>query len=126
LSASGSPAPASAGSSGPSASIGGQIVARLADLKPREALAVVDPKTGDPAVLFRLASGKVVGYDAICTHAGCTVEFDSGSELLFCPCHGAVFDPAHSARVLAGPTRQPLFELPVTVDPTTGAISMSA
>ena len=48
---------------------------------------------------------------------------DSGSELLVCPCHGAVFDPAHQGRVLAGPTQKALLELPLTIDPSTGAIS---
>jgi Rieske Fe-S protein len=120
-----SPSSTAIDSSSPSAS-GGEVVAHLADILPHHALSVTDPVTGDPAVLFRLASGQVVGYDALCTHEGCPVEFDSGSELLVCPCHGAVFDPAHQARVLAGPTRQALLELPLSVDPATGAISITA
>ena len=100
-------------------------VAFLADVQPHEAFAITDPATGDPAFLFRLASGRIVCYDALCTHEACPVDFDPHAELLVCPCHGAVFDPAHDGRVLAGPTREPLPELPLTIDPVTGAITMS-
>jgi thiosulfate dehydrogenase (quinone) large subunit len=103
----------------------GPVVGQLKDLAKGAALAIVDPASGDPAVLVRLTDGRVVCYDAVCTHAGCTVEFDQPSELLFCPCHGAVFDPAHEARVLDGPTRTPLTMLAVTLDPSTGAIHIA-
>jgi thiosulfate dehydrogenase [quinone] large subunit len=84
-----------------------------------------DPQSGDPAVLVKLSTGKVVAFDAVCTHAGCTVEFDPGSRLLICPCHGATFDPARAAAVLGGPTNVPLAPLPITVDAKTGVISLS-
>jgi thiosulfate dehydrogenase [quinone] large subunit len=105
--------------------LAGQQVALVSDVKPHEALAITDPLTGDPAFLFKLASGRVACFDALCTHEGCPVEFDPSSELLFCPCHGAVFDPAHGAKVLRGPTRRPLAELPLTIDPQTGAITLT-
>jgi thiosulfate dehydrogenase (quinone) large subunit len=83
------------------------------------------PSSGDPAVLVRLASGKIVAFDAVCTHAGCTVEYDPGSRYLICPCHGATFDPARAAAVVGGPTDQPLPALPISIDSRTGAISLS-
>ena len=84
-----------------------------------------DPVSGDPAVIVKLASGRFVAFDAVCTHAGCTVEYDTGSKVLFCPCHGATFDPARKAAVLGGPTNVPLTELPISVDSRTGNISLS-
>ena len=84
-----------------------------------------DPTTGDPAVLVALASGTIVAFDAVCTHAGCTVNFDRLSGHLLCPCHGAIFDPAHEGAVLAGPTDQPLASLPIRIDPQTGVISLA-
>lgn len=87
-------------------------------------LAFQDPLTGDPGVLVKLASGKVVAFDAVCTHAGCTVEYDPTSRYLICPCHGATFDPSHAAAVVGGPTDQPLAPLPISVDSTTGTIRL--
>jgi thiosulfate dehydrogenase [quinone] large subunit len=87
-------------------------------------LAFQDPSTGDPGVLVQLPNGKVVAFDAVCTHAGCTVEYDSGSHYLICPCHGATFDPRRGAAVVAGPTDQPLIPLPISVDSRTGTISL--
>ena len=100
-------------------------LAFIGDVRPHEALAITDPGTGDPAFLFRLASGRVVCYDGLCTHEECPVDFDASSELFVCPCHGAVFDPAHSGRVLAGPTRRALPEIPLFIDPATGAITIA-
>lgn len=119
-------APVAAGSS-PAASAAppaaGQL-ATLTSLKPRSALPFVDPTTGDPAILIRLADGQVVAFDAVCTHAGCTVEYDPPSGLLGCPCHGAVFDPSHNADVLQGPAPVALAALPIVVNKTTGAITL--
>jgi Rieske Fe-S protein len=79
----------------------------------------------DPAVLIALPDGTFVAYDAICTHEGCAVDFDSRSQILFCPCHGAEFDATNHAKVLQGPARRPLPELPLAVDPVSGTISLA-
>lgn len=80
-----------------------------------------DPISGDPALLVHLPDGHFVAYDAVCTHAGCTVEYDPTQHQLVCPCHGAVYDPAHGAQVLAGPAPQPLATLQVTIEPNGNA-----
>jgi thiosulfate dehydrogenase [quinone] large subunit len=77
---------------------------------------------GDPGVIVRLTNGTFVAFDAVCTHAGCTVEWDAADGVLFCPCHGAAFDPAHQAAVIDGPTNQPLASLPIVVDAASGRI----
>ena len=72
----------------------------------------------------RLSDGSFVAYDAVCTHAGCTVQWDRQDKVLVCPCHGAVFDPADNAAVLDGPTNEPLARIAIAVDGQTGAISL--
>jgi Rieske Fe-S protein len=42
---------------------------------------------------------------AICTHAGCQVEYADGA--LHCPCHGSVFD-SRTGAVRRGPATRPL------------------
>ena len=69
--------------------------------------------------------GTLVAYDTVCTHEGCTVEWDGADKVLLCPCHGAAFDPPPTP-MLQGPTRQPLAALPITVDAATGTISLQA
>jgi thiosulfate dehydrogenase [quinone] large subunit len=77
-------------------------------------------------VIVKLADGSIAAFDAVCTHAGCTVQWDRADRLLLCPCHGAAFDPEHGAAVLDGPTSEPLATLPIQVDPVSGAISLRA
>ena len=101
-------------------------MANNGQLSSGSALGFTVPRSGDPGVLVRLRNGSVVAYDAVCTHQGCTVEFDTGSSLLFCPCHGAIFDPANHAAVLGGPTRQPLAQVRVVVDQASGDIRLSS
>ena len=72
-------------------------------------------KAGTPAVLFRTKSG-VFAYSAVCTHQGCTVAFNSASKKLQCGCHGAVFDPFNDAKVVTGPTNQPLPKISVATE----------
>lgn len=73
------------------------------------------PSTGDPGVVVGLSGSQVVAFDAVCTHAGCTVQYDPGQKLLICPCHGAEYDPAHQAAVVAGPAPTPLQPLQAAV-----------
>ncbi len=125
----GSPGPLGGGSGGPSLApaetvVPGEITT-VATVRAHRATPFTDPATGDPAVLVALSNGTIVAFDAICTHAGCTVAFDQLSGHLLCPCHGAIFDPAHGGAVLDGPTDQPLASLPIRIDQQTGVISLA-
>ena len=72
-------------------------------------------KSGSPAVLFKSKTG-VYAYSAVCTHEGCTVQYNSASKNLQCGCHGAVFDPGKDGTVVTGPTNKPLPKLKVAVE----------
>ncbi len=56
--------------------------------------------SGDPGIIIQSAAGVYECYDAVCTHAGCTVGYSSGT--IVCPCHGAQYSLATGA-VLSGP-----------------------
>ncbi len=100
----------------PVAPAGATFLGNVTGLPVNSAGQYTDPISGDPALLVHLADGQFVAYDAVCTHAGCTVQYDPSQLQLVCPCHGAAFDPAHGAQVLAGPAPQPLASLQVRID----------
>jgi thiosulfate dehydrogenase [quinone] large subunit len=85
----------------------GTKIGSVADLQRQGYLNFRDPTTGDPAVAVNTADG-VYAFDAVCTHAGCQVNYDSSQRVLVCPCHGATFDPSNGAAVLSGPAPTPL------------------
>ena len=105
----------------------GPTVANVSDFAQKSAIGFTDPASGDPAALIKLSDGTFVAYDLICTHAGCAVtNWDSKLQYLRCPCHGATFDAAHGARVVGGPAPSPLPEIPLGIDPQTGAITVAS
>jgi len=112
-------------SGGPGTSPARGEIASVATVRALRSFGFIDPASGDPAVLVALGDGTIVAFDAVCTHAACTVAFDRLSGNLLCPCHGAIFDPTHGARVLDGPTDVPLLALPIRIDPATGGISLA-
>ncbi len=69
---------------------------------------------GGPAVLFRTKAG-VFAYSRACTHQGCSVAYDSNSNLLICPCHGAQFDPSKDGAAVSGPTKIALPKIKVAI-----------
>ncbi|MFL6077043.1 MAG: TQO small subunit DoxD [Mycobacteriales bacterium] len=71
-----------------------------------------DPKTGKPAWLVGEGGQRCAAVSAICTHAGCTVEWNGGSGFQ-CPCHGSRYD--RTGKVLNGPATRPLPPVPVAV-----------
>ena len=71
--------------------------------------------SGDPGILIRTSTDAVCAFSAVCTHQGCTVDYDQASKELICPCHGARFDPLQNGKAIAGPTRIPLTEVSVQI-----------
>jgi thiosulfate dehydrogenase (quinone) large subunit len=113
----------------PTSSLPGGAIAKISDVQTNSSVNFTLPSTspfnGDPGILIHLNNGQFVAYDATCTHAGCPVDYDPSSQQLVCPCHGAAFDPAHSASVLNGPAQTPLTSVPIKVDQQAGTISLS-
>ena len=79
--------------------------------------AVGDYLTQNNITVIRLASGNVaasfVAVNNTCTHAGCTVSYQSPQQEFFCPCHGSIFDD--HGNVLQGPAFIPLTTYTVTI-----------
>jgi thiosulfate dehydrogenase [quinone] large subunit len=107
---------ANAGGGGKGTPAGGVLIGSVKTLPINSARSFTDPHTGDPAMLIHLNNGRFVAYSAVCTHAGCTVAYDSARAELVCPCHGSIYDPRHGAQVVAGPAPRPLPPVPVRVD----------
>jgi len=60
----------------------------------------------------------LVAYSAICTHLGCAVnEKLNRDNLILCPCHGSIYDPANRAVVRRGPSDRALPGLPIADGP---------
>jgi thiosulfate dehydrogenase (quinone) large subunit len=91
----------------------GRVIARTADL-PTGAATSFDDDTGAPALLVHEPRGDFRAFRAVCTHAGCTVQYDPGHGAFICPCHGGVYDAA-TGSVLSGPPPSPLPQLNVDV-----------
>ena len=71
-----------------------------------------DPSSGDPSLVIQHTTGQFVAFDAVCPHAGCTVAYQSGSNMIVCPCHGSEFDPKSGA-VILGPATSGLTPIKV-------------
>jgi ubiquinol-cytochrome c reductase iron-sulfur subunit len=59
----------------------------------------------------------IFAYSKICTHVGCPVAlYEQQTHHLLCPCHQSTFDMTDHCKVIFGPAKRPLPQLPITVD----------
>lgn len=59
----------------------------------------------------------IVAFSKICTHVGCPVAlYEQQTHHLLCPCHQSTFDVADGAKVVFGPAKRALPQLPISVD----------
>ena len=70
--------------------------------------------TGISAILFRSSENNVYALSRICTHEGCSVDFDINQNRLICPCHGANYE-ASDGSVISGPTTKSLAKIKVEI-----------
>jgi Rieske Fe-S protein len=73
-----------------------------------------NPADGTPGWVVHSAANTFVAFSAVCTHAGCPVQYDASSVQFVCPCHGGVYD-GRTGQVLQGPPPAPLPSIPVHV-----------
>ena len=71
---------------------------------------------GDPTYLVveEADSIRSYGINAICTHLGCVVPWNSGANKFMCPCHGSQYD--ETGKVVRGPAPLSLAIANVSVD----------
>ncbi|MGE0201381.1 MAG: ubiquinol-cytochrome c reductase iron-sulfur subunit [Candidatus Melainabacteria bacterium] len=67
-----------------------------------------------PALIIKGVDGQFHAYDAMCTHLGCTVQYTTPREGIWCACHGGKYDPETGTNI-AGPPPKPLKRLEVAV-----------
>jgi cytochrome b6-f complex iron-sulfur subunit len=60
-----------------------------------------------PAMLIHHKDGTWVALTAVCTHLGCTVQYEPQANRIHCACHGGVYDARTGANV-SGPPPKPL------------------
>ena len=75
----------------------------------------------DTVIVVRVSEASVIALSAICTHAGCLVDFNASAQRLDCNCHGSAFD--ETGRVIAGPARSPLRQYVATLASNTITIA---
>jgi thiosulfate dehydrogenase [quinone] large subunit len=80
------------------------------------AASFTDPAQGIPAFVVQPVRGQFLAFSAVCTHAGCLVQFDSQNDAFVCPCHGSTFS-AKTGAVLGGPAPTALASIPITLGP---------
>ena len=92
--------------------------------------AVMTAKAQDQVILVRLDPAKIqsqkqrewgidgiVAYSKVCTHVGCPVAlYEQQTHHLLCPCHQSTFDMTDDCKVIFGPAKRALPQLPITVD----------
>ena len=60
-----------------------------------------------PAMLIHHEDGRGIALTAVCTHLGCTVQYEPQADRIHCACHGGVYNPYTGANV-SGPPPKPL------------------
>jgi isorenieratene synthase len=73
-------------------------------------------RTGADGIPIMIASrgGSWIAYDARCTHMGCPVKPEVGTDGFLCPCHAGRFDG--EGKPVSGPPGAPLARLSVTME----------
>jgi cytochrome b6-f complex iron-sulfur subunit len=67
-----------------------------------------------PALLIHHSDGTWVALTAVCTHLGCTVQYEPQMHRIHCACHGGVYD-SHTGANVSGPPPKPLKRFKVAV-----------
>ena len=65
-------------------------------------------------IVVRASAGTFDALSATCTHAGCTVGYDSRAGNILCPCHGGTYNLS-TGNVISGPPPSALTKYTATL-----------
>lgn len=75
-------------------------------LKPGEGI-VIEIRKQDPMAFYRdVNDSRLHSFSALCTHLGCTINWNDSEKSFDCPCHGSRF--SYSGQVINGPANDNL------------------
>jgi len=77
-----------------------------------------------PAMLIHHQDDAWVAMTAVCTHLGCTVQYEPDADRIHCSCHGGVYN-AYTGANVSGPPPRPLRLFKVAVNETGVEVSRS-
>jgi cytochrome b6-f complex iron-sulfur subunit len=77
-----------------------------------------------PAMLIHHQDGRWIALTAVCTHLGCTVQYEPQADRIHCACHGGVYN-AYTGANVSGPPPKPLKLFKVAVSETGVVVSRS-
>jgi Rieske Fe-S protein len=88
----------------PEAATNRVIVAKVDEIAPGHFKTF--PFGAEPALLVRTPDGEYRAFSAVCTHLGCTVQYQRSDSRVWCACHDGFYDV--DGRNIAGPPPTPL------------------
>jgi cytochrome b6-f complex iron-sulfur subunit len=74
-----------------------------------------------PSLLIHHEDGRWIAMSAVCSHLGCTVEYEKQFDRIHCACHGGVYD-AYTGANVSGPPPKPLKLYKVVAVNDTGVV----
>jgi cytochrome b6-f complex iron-sulfur subunit len=75
-----------------------------------------------PALLIHHLDDRWISMTAVCTHLGCTVQYEVQADRIHCACHGGVYN-AYTGANVSGPPPRPLKLFKVAVNDTGVVVS---
>ena len=98
-----------------------EVVLKDADKLPQRS-AMMFKFGGHPALLIHHDDNSWTAMTAVCTHLGCTVQYDPEKSRIACACHGGVYDPKTGGNV-SGPPPKPLTQFRVEISQGKAVVS---
>ncbi|MEW6128570.1 MAG: ubiquinol-cytochrome c reductase iron-sulfur subunit [Acidobacteriota bacterium] len=87
------------------------VAAKVSELKPNSGKIF---KFGSkPGIIVKTPTGEIRAFSATCTHLDCTVQYQEGTQQIWCACHNGRYDMA--GKNVAGPPPRPLEQFTVNV-----------
>lgn len=65
----------------------------------------------------------IVAYSTLCTHMGCPVAFESGTNTFKCGCHFSMFDAEKGGQMICGQATENLPRVRLEFDSTSGSVN---
>jgi arsenite oxidase small subunit len=109
-----------------------KAIGSAAQMKVSAPVSFTYPDAASPCVAVKLGSpvpggvgpgGDIVAYSALCTHMGCPVAFDTGTNTFKCGCHYSIFDAEKGGQMVCGQATEDLPRVRLVFDAGSGTIT---